>query len=1063
MLRRSTMLVTDFPRQIALLIILGLWSLTAGAANAQEQCHVDAPRYRLQDDIVIWSMTIVNGHGCVHGTRFGNIQFASLKLTSPPRFGEVALQGSGFIYSPNVGFHGQDTFFLTVVGAVRGTRGSSTIEVNVSVAPGNVGPDASHTIVAPGGTRATVSRPVGPNMSADGTPPSVSFIAPATDQSTLGLSSSPASTPCASSAPAPSSSPRPTTYVGDLAVNRSTLAKGGGFTSGGLLGQYFGNTSFSETPLFARADVRLDFSSGNRSWGGSIDPRFACFPAVDFSVQWMGQLVPAFSETYTLNLGAGGVAQLYLRPSGTTNYTLVVDTSTGATSGTYAFTAGQLYDVRVRYSCSTGPSALSLSWSSPSVKPEIIEPVRQVGLNMNAERSFNSFLPDLADAVKSARQAWVDIPTNKMAVPADVNGWPLTDAAIGVWEGIGAGGLVDGTYYLEFQGRANVLLHRPDQSRPMNYNPTTNISSTTFTNHTHGQYQNFGIHLSNTRRTPTSPLNSGITNLKIMRPVSPGATTYYPPNAIHYTPALQAAAPYTVLRFMDGTNANISQNWSDRTTPTYFTQFGPILSFEGNQRSWEYMVMTANAMGKDLYLNIPEMASGSDPSDPTSYVYQLAQLIKKGSTDSNGQYYPPLNPNLKVYVEYTNEVWNYGFPQWRQNFCSAFASIGVARPDCTGAYAPGNPGDAPILSFDGSQDGNILWNRRQALRLVQTSNIFRAVFGDAAMGSTVRILGEFQYDNMGWPPTAQYQLDFIDEYFNNGDGTRHVSTPHPVNYYLWGAGGANYFKDSIQVAGGTETSISQIFGTCTLNALWPLTVDCTSIPKFQSNDPYQQMMNTEASWAARYGLYEVTYEGGWALGGDSGGTAIENSAKYNNPDLGPCVAGSTVNCTEGTQNKMIQMFDLSGGGITVLGTYPQWGELPTFASSPLRQAVIDSSHFPRALPSNGIPLPQTLGSGNLTLSVNANSMQISPNCGGNSNSCNSWLEWTVVAPVSGSYTLTPSLSTGGTAAVLVDGQVLENAASGSGVAIRLTQGLHSITVQALSGSFTVSSIAVRLR
>jgi hypothetical protein len=63
------------------------------------------------------------------------------------------------------------------------------------------------------------------------------------------------------------------------------------------------------------------------------------------------------------------------------------------------------------------------------------------------------------------------------------------------------------------------------------------------------------------------------------------------------------------------------------------------------------MVITANAMGKDLYLNILEMASGSDPSDTTSYIYQLATLIKNGSRDSNGQYYPPLNPNLKVYVE----------------------------------------------------------------------------------------------------------------------------------------------------------------------------------------------------------------------------------------------------------------------------------------------------------------------------------------------------------------------------------------------------------------------------
>jgi hypothetical protein len=82
------------------------------------------------------------------------------------------------MYSPNVGFHGQDALSLTVVGAVRGTRGGSTIEVSVSVAPDNVGPDGSHTIVAPNGARATFSLSVASNLSADTTPPSVSFIAP---------------------------------------------------------------------------------------------------------------------------------------------------------------------------------------------------------------------------------------------------------------------------------------------------------------------------------------------------------------------------------------------------------------------------------------------------------------------------------------------------------------------------------------------------------------------------------------------------------------------------------------------------------------------------------------------------------------------------------------------------------------------------------------------------------------------------------------------------------------------------------------------------------------------
>ena len=92
------MFVDQFSRRIAL-TILGLWLLSAGAAKAQT-CPVKASRYDLQEDIVRWSMTIVNGRNCVRGIRFASVVFSGLKLISPPQFGEVALRGAGFIYSP---------------------------------------------------------------------------------------------------------------------------------------------------------------------------------------------------------------------------------------------------------------------------------------------------------------------------------------------------------------------------------------------------------------------------------------------------------------------------------------------------------------------------------------------------------------------------------------------------------------------------------------------------------------------------------------------------------------------------------------------------------------------------------------------------------------------------------------------------------------------------------------------------------------------------------------------------------------------------------------------------
>lgn len=52
-------------------------------------------------------------------------------------------------------------------------------------------------------------------------------------------------------------------------------------------------------------------------------------------------------------------------------------------------------------------------------------------------------------------------------------------------------------------------------------------------------------------------------------------------------------------------------------------------------------------------------------ADPTkTYEYQLALLFKNGNefTGNKG-----LDPALNIYVEHSNEVWNFGFPQYAIN------------------------------------------------------------------------------------------------------------------------------------------------------------------------------------------------------------------------------------------------------------------------------------------------------------------------------------------------------------------------------------------------------------
>lgn len=72
---------------------------------------------------------------------------------------------------------------------------------------------------------------------------------------------------------------------------------------------------------------------------------------------------------------------------------------------------------------------------------------------------------------------------------------------------------------------------------------------------------------------------------------------------------------------------------------------------------------------------------------------------------------------------------------------------------------------------------------------------------------------------------------------------------------------------------------------------------------------YQAGLNIQASWAFAYGLKYITYEGGWSLGGDAGGTPMQNVGKFRSADA--AVANT----------KAMNMFHQAGGHLNTYGTY----------------------------------------------------------------------------------------------------------------------------------------------
>lgn len=563
------------------------------------------------------------------------------------------------------------------------------------------------------------------------------------------------------------------------AIERRFLLSSGGFTAGGIHGYYYNSTDLTGPVAFDRQDVRIDFDWGTvLTPGGSNSPGFDSIGHDNFSVQWIGQIVAGNSQTYTFETltDSGDGAQLLLRPAGSSTWTTVIDDWAGGVTtatGTFAMTAGATYDIEMNYYHTTGAAEASLHWSSASMPDQVIGPLGITGINA---ATYGGSI--YADAMKSGRDTW------EGNAPQDASGWPLEDATNIPWEGVDPAS-VAGTYLLSFSGEATVTADvgglavltvngtQYDNTLPdgVGYDAATNTTTATITL-TASNAGILSLEFTNSQRTASSATDTGVTNVQLMKPTSPGASTYYPLRTLFTTSGLAAMSAFTTERWLTTNDDTTQVNWSDRVLPSYFK------ANITNSEVWEDLVMFANETGKDLYITIPVNAS-------SAYVTDLAELIKYGSDGVNpytsyqaNPVYPGLNPNLNVYVEWSNEIWNPGFTQHQ----AAVQDSALAVED--------NTPEGQIINYDGSSpSGN--WERWAALMTVEASNDFRAVWGDAAMGTSVRILLEYQYYNL--QDTAYNELGFINDYFDNGDGAQHVTNPEPVSYYIWGAGGPNYY------------------------------------------------------------------------------------------------------------------------------------------------------------------------------------------------------------------------------------------------------------------------------
>jgi hypothetical protein len=128
-----------------------------------------------------------------------------------------------------------------------------------------------------------------------------------------------------------------------------------------------------------------------------------------------------------------------------------------------------------------------------------------------------------------------------------------------------------------------------------------------------------------------------VRNVRVLWPgTEPGHPTW------PFNPSfVEKLTPFSLLRFMDwsGTNGSRLVEWADRpvTSAMTWTKGVPV----------EVMVDLANLLRADPWFCIPHQASDD-------YVRRFAGLL-----------HARLDPALRPHIEYSNEVWNRSFPQFR--------------------------------------------------------------------------------------------------------------------------------------------------------------------------------------------------------------------------------------------------------------------------------------------------------------------------------------------------------------------------------------------------------------
>ena len=644
----------------------------------------------------------------------------------------------------------------------------------------------------------------------------------------------------------------------------------------------------------------------------------------------------------------------------------------------------------------------SLVFLSASAAEAQTQPV-DIGVNIGSVNDYavQSFF---VDAMKQSRHWGTPGSPWDEAAATDAQGWPTQDAGVFVLccvADAAGGSLIAGAYQLSFRGLASVAftIGGSGSVTAMAYNAATNTSTAQVNLADNGAGTSLILSFTGTQRSAASPVGSGVTGVTLTRPqTAPNGQAWWErPGQVFTTPYLNLLRRFSTFRYMDftATNGVTLTSWSQRTTPQMASQ--------QNQQgaAWEYAILLANTLHRDMWVNIPDQADDD-------YVTQLATLI-----------HATLNPSLHVYVEYSNEVWNYSFGQASRNQAAAEAIV---------AANPNSPLAIGCADYDSCR---YEWGERLVgLNAVQDGQIFRTAFG--ANAQAVRPVYATQLG----------QTYFVSLVFS----MIQASMPNPVSAYLYAIAQAPYWT-----------------GDNTLDNL----------------SPHQELANASANlatlagpehdfavWATNYGIHSLTYEGGPGL---SGTPSLPAKIAVNRTAAMGAQVRTALRSAIGSGVGLYMYYDDAGQ----YGQYGMWGltENVFDTATPKLEAIAAvrrdaaeplavGTRLPATIPANP---PDTCTGGEYTqpgyLYLGAGGM-----CG-----------FLVNVPASGNYAVTLSVGTYGAATqanLLVDqanaapvaipgtGGNLTNWTATAPVMLSRTAGLHVLSVSASGTGFGMQTVSV---